>query len=219
MEFHENRGYIQLGAQSGHRLSLLNPALPPQGGNLFPVIASLLIGTIFSAVYGEIKPFFMKTKFVEHEVKGRMTGRDKKILSVLDDLIRINIDRITGYEKAAHEENTPDPEWRAIFYRMATDSRSYVNNLHAEVIHLGGAPVTRTTISGKIYLHWLDGKSSFEGMDIPSRRAACSAAEMAVQKAYHQALDEPGVPPAIYQLVENQLWALERAHQVFLTHA
>ena len=112
-----------------------------------------------------------------------MNGRNKKTLSILDDLIRINIDRITGYEKAAHEENTPDTEWRARFYRMATDSRAYVNNLHAEVIRLGGAPVTKATITGKIYLHWLEGNHRFEGLDIHSRCAACKAAEMAVQKS------------------------------------
>lgn len=164
----------------------------------------------------------MKSKLYEHEVKGltRVTGRNKKILSILDDLIRINIDRITGYEKAAHEENTSDPEWRARFYRLATDSRSYVNNLHAEVIRLGGPPVTQTTISGKIHLHWLEGDNRFEGTDFLSRLAACRKAEMAVQTAYHQALDEPEhLPPPIYDLLETQLWALERAYQGFATPA
>lgn len=161
----------------------------------------------------------MKSKLYEHEVKVpvRMTGRNKKILSILDDLIRINIDRITGYEKAAHDE--ADTEWRELFYRMATDSRSYVNNLHAEVIHLGGAPVTQATISGKIYLHWLEGHNSFEGTDLATRIDGSKEAEQAVQKAYHQALDEPEqLPPAVYQLVETQLWALERAYRTFMTH-
>ena len=161
----------------------------------------------------------MKSKLYEHEAKGqaRMTGRNKKILSILDDLIRINIDRITGYEKAAHEENTSDPGWRARFYRLATDSRSYVNNLHAEVIRLGGAPVTQATLSGKIYLHWLEANNRFDGSDFLSLLAACRVAEKAVQTAYHQALDEPEhLPPAIYDLLETQLWALERAYQGFI---
>jgi uncharacterized protein (TIGR02284 family) len=161
----------------------------------------------------------MKSKLFEYEVKGpaKMTGRNKKILSILDDLIRIHIDRITGYEKAAHEDNTSDPEWRMRFYRLATDSRSYVNNLHAEVIRLGGAPVTQATISGKIYLHWLEGNNRFEGRDFPSLVAACREAEMNIQSAYHHALDEPEhLPPAIYELLEPQLWALERAYQSFI---
>ncbi|HVS95291.1 MAG TPA: PA2169 family four-helix-bundle protein [Puia sp.] len=164
----------------------------------------------------------MKSKLYEHEVKGpaRIPGRNKKTLSILDDLIRINIDRITGYEKAAHEDSTPDSEWRERFYRMATDSRSYVNNLHAEVIRLGGAPVTQATISGKIYLHWLEARPRFDGPDLISRLGACRAAEMAAQKAYHLALDEPDqLPPDVHDLIETQLWALERAYQSFLIHA
>ncbi|HEX3934422.1 MAG TPA: DUF2383 domain-containing protein, partial [Puia sp.] len=102
----------------------------------------------------------MKSKFYEHEEHGphgeyspwNISGQNKKTLNTLGDLIRINIDRITAYEKASHAETTPEPEIREVFYRLGTDSRAYVNILHAEVIRLGGAPVTNSTISGKIYL-------------------------------------------------------------------
>jgi uncharacterized protein (TIGR02284 family) len=140
-----------------------------------------------------------------------MKPKNHKTLHILNDLILIHVDRITGYEKAANEEQTPEPEMRDKFYRLSTESRS-CNNLHAEVIRLGGAPVTNATITGKIYLHWLDGNNSFEGDDIESRMTNCLAAELAVQTAYQQALVE-GLPSDIYQLVEYQLWALERAHQ------
>jgi uncharacterized protein (TIGR02284 family) len=137
-----------------------------------------------------------------------------KALNILNDLIRINIDRITAYEKASHAEITPEPEMREVFYRLGTDSRAYVNTLHAEVIKLGGAPVTQSTISGKIHLHWLEGKHSFEGPDTAARLDACLTAEEGVQKAYGQALGEQNsLPERIYQLVESQLWALERAHR------
>lgn len=160
----------------------------------------------------------MKSKFYGHEGPWRASGQNKKTLTLLDDLIRINIDRITAYEKASHAEVTPEPEIREVFYRLATDSRSYVNTLHAEVIKLGGAPVTHSTISGKIHLHWLEGKNSFEGPDTPSRLDACVASEEAVQKAYGQALaEQKDIPERIYQLMENQLWALERAHQQLLS--
>jgi uncharacterized protein (TIGR02284 family) len=144
----------------------------------------------------------------------KTTGPTKKILNALNDLIRINIDRVTAYEKASHDDTTPEPEFRELFYRLGTDSRAYVNTLHAEVIRLGGAPVTQSTITGKIYLYWLEGKHSFDGVDTASRLAACIEAESAVQKAYQQALDEQNqLPERIYQLVENQLWGVERAHQ------
>jgi hypothetical protein len=105
----------------------------------------------------------MQSKFYDHDHgehgPWKMTGQSKKILHTLNDLIRINIDRITAYEKAAHTDTTREPELRGIFYRLGTESRAYVNILHAEVIKLGGAPVTQQTITGKIYLHWLEGKN------------------------------------------------------------
>ena len=159
----------------------------------------------------------MNSKFYAHEGPLRASGQSKKTLTILNDLIRINIDRITAYEKASHAEITPEPEIREVFYRLGTDSRAYVNTLHAEVIKLGGAPVTQSTISGKIYLHWLEGKHSFEGEDTPSRLDTCLVSEEAIQKAYGQALAEQNsLSERIYQLIENQLWSLERAHQQLL---
>lgn len=158
----------------------------------------------------------MEPKFYEHGEQGpwKISGQNKKILNALNDLIRINIDRITAYEKASHDEITPEPEIREVFYRLGTDSRAYVNTLHAEVIKLGGAPVSQSTIAGKIYLHWLEGKNSFEGPDTPTRLDACIAAEAAIQKAYQQVLDEQNnLPERICQIVENQLWAIERAQE------
>lgn len=156
----------------------------------------------------------MKSKSYDHEGPWQASGQNKRTLTLLNDLIRINIDRITAYEKASHVEITPESVLREVFYRLATDSRAYVNTLHAEVIRLGGAPVTQSTISGKIHLRWLEGKHSFEGPDTPSRLDACMISEEAVQKAYGQALAEQNdMPERIYQLIENQLWALERAYR------
>lgn len=164
-----------------------------------------------------------------HESLTHVSKHDRKMIPVLKDLIRINKDRITIYEKAAHEDNELDPEVRKIIYSMATDSRSYVNELHAEVIRMGAPPVTQETISGKIYLFWLDMKtdigdfpgvkdmSAFPGpntsspaaKDVSSLWKACDRVEEAVQKAYRHALDGGDLIEDIYRLVEKQMWALE----------
>jgi uncharacterized protein (TIGR02284 family) len=136
-------------------------------------------------------------------------------LHVLNDLIRIQFDRTTGYEKASGEQG--DPESRNVFYNLSIESRSCINNLHAEVIRLGGSPVTHKTITGKIYLYWLNGNNSFEGTEMPHRIANCMAAELAIQKAYQLALDQP-LPADIFRLIEYQLWGLERAHQSLSEH-
>jgi uncharacterized protein (TIGR02284 family) len=161
----------------------------------------------------------MKSKLHEHGTPmsphSKVPGQHKKTLSVLNDLIRINIDRITAYEKAAHEEIYTGPEIKEVFYRLATESRSYVNRLHAEIIRLGGAPVTQATITGKIYLHWLNGGRNFDGETPSALLAGCLSGEKAVQTAYRFALEnEEPLPALINQLIENQLWALERAYKL-----
>jgi uncharacterized protein (TIGR02284 family) len=145
--------------------------------------------------------------------------KTEKVIEVLNDLIRINIDRIEGYEKEAHEEKTTDIDLRNTFNKMATESRSFVNALHAEVLRLGGAPVSKTTISGKIYLYWLDTKANFmggyTGNDILSVLSVCESGEDAVQTAYNEAL-ESGIefPDNIQGLIERQHFALKASHEL-----
>lgn len=145
--------------------------------------------------------------------------KKEDVIETLNDLIRINKDRIEGYEKEAHEEKNTDPEIRNTFYKLATESRSFVNDLHAEVLRLGGSPVSRTTISGKIYLFWLDLKANFlggyTGNDIYAILAACESGEDAVQSAYKEALGS-GVdfPDNIGLLIERQSAALQESHEL-----
>jgi len=145
-------------------------------------------------------------------MKSTLHTSGKKTVHVLNDLIRINMDRVTGFEKAAHEERTPGAQFRDAFYRMAIEGRSYINDLHAKVIRMGGAPVTQATITGKIYLHWVEADNRFDGADDASLLAACRAAGAATEEAYHYALEEQ-LPQDLHELLENQLWSLERAHR------
>ena len=135
--------------------------------------------------------------------------KNAETISVLNDLIRINKDRVAGYEKAVQDHHDQDPEVRDAFYKMATDGRSYINELHAEVMRLGGAPVTASTLSGKIYLFWLHQQADFGGKDGHSLLAACEAGEDAVQQSYASALDSANLPEAIRHILESQQWALE----------
>jgi uncharacterized protein (TIGR02284 family) len=142
--------------------------------------------------------------------------KKENVIETLNDLIRINNDRIEGYEKVAHEDRNADAEIRAAFYKMATESRSFVNELHAEVLRLGGAPVSRTTISGKIYLFWLDIKANFlggyTGNDVYAILAACESGEAAVQAAYKEAIGSADdFPENITLLIERQYAALQKS--------
>jgi uncharacterized protein (TIGR02284 family) len=138
--------------------------------------------------------------------------KSKKIIELLNDLVRINIDRVAGYEKGTHADKGVDPGVRNIFYKLAMQSRSYINELHAEVLHLGGSPVGSDSNPGELYPIWLEFKVDFSGKDTQSLLMASEAGETAVQKAYQFVLDkETDLPYNIVCLIRDQQIALKKA--------
>ena len=137
------------------------------------------------------------------------------LVEVLNDLIRINNDRIVGYEKAAEEARTIDVDLRAVFSRMSDESRQYAAELTQEVVKLGGEPATGTTGSGKIYRVWMDVKVAFSGKDRQTILDNCEFGEDAAQKAYDQALkSDASISTDIRQLITNQKSSLKTSHDV-----
>src|SRR5690242_1408326 len=112
------------------------------------------------------------------------------LVTVLNDLIRINNDRIVGYEKAAEEARDIDVDLRTIFTRMAEESRQYAAELTQIVVAYNGEPATGTTNSGKIYRVWMDVKATFTGSSRQAILENCEFGEDAAQRAYESALKE-----------------------------
>lgn len=136
-------------------------------------------------------------------------------IEVLNDLIRINNDRIAGYHKAAEEARDIDVDLRAIFNRMSEESRQYAAELTQEVVKVGGEPATGTTNSGKIYRAWMDLKATFSGNSRQAILENCEFGEDAAQKAYDSALKSDAELPAdIRQLIANQKSSLKTSHDV-----
>lgn len=137
------------------------------------------------------------------------------LVNVLNDLIRINNDRVDGYEKASNDARDIDVDLRAIFSRMAGESRQYTAELTQEVVKLGGEPATGTTASGKIYRTWMDVKATFTGHDRQSLLNSCEFGEDAAQKAYDSALESDAeMTSDIRQLIANQKSSLKTSHDV-----
>lgn len=137
------------------------------------------------------------------------------VSEVLNDLIRINNDRIAGYEKAADEARNIDVDLRAIFSRMSEESRQYAAELTQEVVKLGGEPATGTTNSGKIYRAWMDLKATFTGNSRQAILENCEFGEDAAQKAYDSALKtDTELSADVRQLIANQKSSLKTSHDV-----
>lgn len=142
-----------------------------------------------------------------------MANNNEQLSETLNDLVRINNDRVVGYEKAADEAKDEDVDLKAIFLKMADQSRKYVNELESKVTELGGDPADGTTGAGKIYRVWMDVKNVFTGADRKSILQSCEFGEDAAQKAYNDALETDAEMNAeIRQLIMEQKNDLKKAH-------
>ena len=131
---------------------------------------------------------------------------------VLNDLIKINNDRIKGYEKAAKETKEGDMDLRQLFTDMAGESVTYAEQLKSLTVGKGPSPADETTLDGDIYRAWMDVKATFSGNSRKAILASCEFGEDAAQKAYEKALKKPGLSNDVRQLITVQKDQLRMAH-------
>ncbi|HRE51156.1 MAG TPA: PA2169 family four-helix-bundle protein [Flavitalea sp.] len=145
-----------------------------------------------------------------------MRHNNEELITVLNDLIRINNDRILGYEKAIKETEGIDLDLKTVFNRMIDESNQYKNELATEALKRGGsADIESSTNSGKIYRAWMGLKASFTGKDRHAMLAACEYGEDAAQKAYKDALESDATTDSeIRQMILRQKSTLKESHDL-----
>lgn len=140
---------------------------------------------------------------------------NENIIEILNDLIRINRDRIAGYKKAAEGIEEEDEGLESLFHQLADESQRIKEELTEAVIAQGGEPATDTTVSGKIYRAWMSVKDTFTGDDIKSTLEACEFGEDAAQKAYTEALkDSNELPNTLKLMIRDQKDLLKMSHDL-----
>ena len=134
----------------------------------------------------------------------------------LNDLIRINNDRVEGYSKAAAQAK--DQDLQSLFSQFVQQSRQFANELRGLVNSRYGSEdndkrvTDETTASGKIYRAWMDVKDKFTGGTRKSVLASCEFGEDAAQKAYKSALEDDDLDPDVRSVTERQKSELLEAH-------
>ena len=136
----------------------------------------------------------------------------KETIEVLNDLIQINNDRITGYEKAIKETKAEDEDLKVLFATMIAESHRNKIALATEVQTMGAEVENGTTTSGKIYRAWMDVKAVFTGHDRHTVLANCEAGEDAAKRAYHTALEHESLPAYIREMLVQQQGNLMASH-------
>ncbi|MBC7867263.1 MAG: PA2169 family four-helix-bundle protein [Gloeobacteraceae cyanobacterium ES-bin-316] len=140
---------------------------------------------------------------------------NENLVETLNDLVRINNDRVTGYDKAANQAEGEDVDLKAIFSKMASESRDYIVELDEQILTLGGKPDNDSTFAGKIYRTWMDVKNTFTGSDRTSILETCEFGEDAAQRAYNEALESDAeMDASIRQLIMAQKNSLKTSHDI-----
>jgi uncharacterized protein (TIGR02284 family) len=135
-------------------------------------------------------------------------------ISAINDLIKINNDRISGYEKAL--EGNEDAALVPVFTGYADQSKKYTAELEALIHSLGGEPAAGTTLAGKFYRTWVDIKSKVTGKDKKSVLGDCEYGEEVANKAYRDALDDKELiweDKQVVNLLSGHLKGLKTAYE------
>ena len=139
----------------------------------------------------------------------------ESLIDILNELVQVNNDRITGYAKAAEEIDPDDTDLKNIFHKMASDSRENVKEL-SQLIEKSGGDVSReTTVPGNIYRAWMDVKAAFTGSGRKSILSLCEYGEDAAQKSYEEVLaSDAEIDAESRQLIMSQKSALKESHNI-----
>lgn len=144
-----------------------------------------------------------------------MQAQQEATTEVLNDLIKINNDRIAGYEKAISETKDLDVDLKGVFNAMIEESKTYRSQLENEVTKLGGVIATDTTISGKVYRAWMDVKATFGGNSREAILDNCEFGEDAWRRAYESALSsEVGVSGDVQSIISAQYDGEKSSHDL-----
>jgi uncharacterized protein (TIGR02284 family) len=139
----------------------------------------------------------------------------EKALDVINDLIKINNDRVAGFEKAANNLEGDDNGLIAVFNKLAGESQQYVAKLTDIVQLYGGEAAEGTSTSGDLHRAWIDIKATFTGSDLLAILNECERGEDAAKAAYRDALDpENELRPELFEVLQLQQQGIAEGHDL-----
>ena len=146
------------------------------------------------------------------DTKNYFMEKSKEVVEVLNDLVMINNDRISGYQRAIKELKSGDADLKTLFDKMIVESQQIKSDLTHEIQVLHGDVEQGTTEMGKIYRAWMEVKSIFTGENRHAVLSNCEAGEDSAQKAYAKALETERLPAFIRDMLTSQRSMLRNSH-------
>ena len=140
--------------------------------------------------------------------------KNEEIVEDLNDLVKINNDRIMGYEKAI--EDNDDAQLDDLFRHYIVQSQKFRSQLAEHIVRIDGTAVTDATstdVSSKIHRAWIDIKSAVTGKDRDTVLSSVEFGENAAVEAYQDAIEKDHIPAYIKEDLTSQLSDLKTAQE------
>ncbi len=139
---------------------------------------------------------------------------NKEIVDDLNDLVKINNDRIQGFKKAI--EDNEDAQLDELFHHYVVQSQNFRSQLADHIVRIDGSAVsdaTSTDVSSKIHRAWIDIKAALTGKDRDAVLSSVEFGEGAAVEAYQDAIDKDHIPAYIKEDLIKQLSEIQAAHE------
>jgi uncharacterized protein (TIGR02284 family) len=140
--------------------------------------------------------------------------KNEEIVEDLNDLVKINNDRIQGYEKAV--EDNEDAGLDDLFRHYIIQSQNFRSQLAEHIVRIDGLAVsdaTSTDVSSKIHRAWIDIKAAVTGKDKDTILSSVEFGENAAVEAYEDAIEKDHIPAYIKEDLTKQLSELKAAQE------
>lgn len=135
---------------------------------------------------------------------------------IINDLIKINNDRIEGYKTAldlAH--GLGFDTLRNMFSNNILQSERFIEELTPYVLLEGEQPTGETMLSGKLFRMWMSVKGNIVGNDRKSLLESCEKGENAFKETYKKTLEEHvnDLSTSVCNILLDQLSQQSELHQ------
>ncbi|MEP6796395.1 MAG: PA2169 family four-helix-bundle protein [Saprospiraceae bacterium] len=131
-------------------------------------------------------------------------------IDVLNSLIVINNDRISGYKTAIEE--TKDQDLKTAFAQFIQTSKECKSALAKAITGLGGTPDDGTRVDGKIYRVWMDFKAMVTGKDSKAILNSCEYGEDVAVHTYEKALNDSDLSTEHKSMISDQHDQIKQDH-------
>lgn len=133
------------------------------------------------------------------------------LADTLNELTLFINDRMEGYRTAAH--GAKDAENQAYYQHLVQQSEQFMRELNDLVIAAGGADERSATLKGRFYRGFLDARALATARSEQSILDANIYGEEWALKAYREALETDGLPPAAREAIARQYAASQQTYE------